>query len=63
MKVSALCSSIALALPPSLIFFFGLPLFLRSGLRFGFAVPASVAVMLMGYAAYYWGLGKFGFRI
>lgn len=62
-QVAALAGNIFWALLPSLLFFVVFPFLLRAGWRFGPALLISVLVMLAGYAAYLWLLGRFGIRL
>ena len=62
-KIIELSFGIFWAVLPSLIFFIVLPLLLKSGLRFGWAMIISSLVMAAGYAVYVALLNRFGIRI
>lgn len=62
-SVGDLSVGIFWAVLPSLLFFITLPMFLKSGLRFAFAMSASSVITFFGYLVYGWALGKFGIKI
>ena len=62
-KVAELSSGIFWAVLPSLLFFIVLPLLLKMGLKFGWAMIASSMVMFFGYSLYVVILNKFGLKI
>ena len=62
-KVIDLSIGIFWAVLPSLIFFLILPLALKWGLRFGWAMIISSLVMAASYAVYVAILNRFGIRI
>src|SRR5690348_8351143 len=51
-KVIALSQGIFWAVLPSLLFFVVLPVFLRSGVRFGLAITSSSGIMIVAYLGY-----------
>ena len=53
----------ALFLPPSLVFFIGLPYAMKKGMSFHIAMPIFVALTFMTYALYIMILKKFGFDL
>lgn len=62
-KIEDLSRGIFWAVLPSLLFFLVLPLMLKAGLKFGWAMTVSSVVMFVGYTVYLVALGKFGLRI
>lgn len=62
-KIIDLSSNIFWAVLPSLVFFIVLPLLLKSGVRFSFAMIISVTVMFITYSVYALVLQKFGIKI
>jgi hypothetical protein len=62
-KISGLSIGIFWAVLPSLLFFIVLPIFLRSGIRFTWAMLAACVVMTAGYSAYALLLRKFGVEL
>ena len=62
-KVIDLSVGIFWAVLPSLIFFIVLPLLLKSGVRFGWAMIISSLVMAASYAVYAAFLNRFGIKI
>ena len=62
-KIANLSRGIFWAVLPSLLFFIVLPLALRGGLKFGWAMIVSTIIMFAGYALYAAALGRFGMRI
>ena len=61
-KVSDLSKGIFWAVLPSLIFFLVLPLFLKSGLKFWFALILSSGIMFIAYTGYVLLLGHLGIK-
>jgi hypothetical protein len=61
-KVAALSHGIFWAVLPSLLFFIALPLFLKTGKGFWWAMAGASAAMVTAYAAYVWALPKLGVR-
>ena len=61
-KVTELSTGIFWSVLPSLLFFFVLPICLKSGLKFGPSMFISSAVMVIGYLFYTFMLGKFGVK-
>ena len=59
-KVSALSHGIFWMVLPSLLFFLVLPLLLKTGLHFGWAMLLASLIMLAGYALYLLILRKMG---
>ena len=49
-------------LPPSLVFFIGMPLALKKGMSFTLAMPLFIVVMLVTYTAYILILSRFGIK-
>jgi uncharacterized membrane protein (GlpM family) len=62
-KVAVLSSSIFWAVLPSLVFFIVLPLLLNRGVRFGWAMLAASAVMVLSYTVYVAVLTRLGVRV
>ncbi len=62
-KISALSTSIFWAVLPSLLFFIILPLLLKQGMKFGWAMAVSTGVMFLAYTLYVLVLQKFGIKI
>jgi len=62
-RVIELSTGIFFAVLPSLLFFILLPLFLKSGIRFSWAILLATFIMFIGYTIYAAVLGKFGLRI
>ena len=62
-KIIDLSIGIFWAVLPSLIFFFVLPILLKSGLKFSPAMILSAVIMFIAYSLYIILLGKFGIRI
>jgi uncharacterized membrane protein (GlpM family) len=62
-KVADLSINIFWAVLPSFIFFLSLPLLIRSGFRFPSAMALSCSLMLAGYGAYIWILGRVGIQL
>lgn len=62
-KVSELSYGILWAVLPSLVFFVALPLLLKTGVRFAFAMPIACAVMFVCYSGYVAVLKHFGISI
>ncbi len=58
-KVGALASGILWLVIPSLLFFIALPLLLRGGVHFWWAILISCLVTAAGYGFTTWILGKF----
>jgi hypothetical protein len=63
MRVAALSRSIFWMVIPSLTLFVAVPLLLRRGVAFAFALPISIAVMVAAYFAIYAILKRFGVTI
>ena len=61
-KVSNLSKGIFWAVLPSLIFFLVLPLFLKSGLKFWFALILSSGIMFIAYTVYMLLLERMGIK-
>lgn len=51
-KIIALSNGIFWAVLPSLLFFIALPILLKAGVKFGFAMVLASAIMFVGYAVY-----------
>ena len=62
-KMIDLSVGIFWAVLPSLLFFVMLPLLLKAGLKFGWAMLASSAIMFASYSLYVVILNKFGVKI
>lgn len=62
-KVANLSVGIFWAVLPSMLFFITLPLLLRAGWKFGWAMTASCVVMFAAYSIYVLILDKFGVKI
>lgn len=62
-KIMDLSYGIFWAVLPSLIFFIVLPLLLKAGVKFPFAMLISSAIMFLSYSLYIFILGKFGIKI
>ena len=62
-KVISLSSGIFWAVLPSLLFFVVFPVFMKAGLKFGWAMVAASAVMFLGYSLYLVILDKIGIKI
>jgi len=62
-KISRLSIDIFWAVLPSLLFFIALPLLLKTGVKFSWAVSLSALIMFIGYTLYTFVLGKFGIKI
>jgi hypothetical protein len=62
-KVIDLSKGIFWMVLPSLVFFIVLPLLLKSGLKFGWALPLSCLVMAAAYAGYAVLLRQFGINL
>lgn len=62
-KVSELSYGILWAILPSVLFFILLPLFLKTGMKFGWAMVFSCGLMIAGYAIYGYALDKLGIKI
>ena len=62
-KIADLSIGIFWAVLPSLLFFIILPLLLRSGIKFGWAMVISSIAMAICYAIYTILLSKFGIKI
>jgi len=63
MRVAALSRSIFWMVIPSLTLFVAIPLLLRRGIAFAFALPISIAVMIAAYLATSAILKRFGVTI
>ncbi len=61
-RVSELSKGIFWAVLPSLIFFLVLPFFLKSGLKFWFALVLSSGIMFIAYTVYALLLGRLGIK-
>lgn len=59
-KIIALSNGIFWAVLPSLLFFIALPILLKAGVKFGFAMVFASAVMFVGYTIYVAVLRKLG---
>lgn len=59
-SIRAFISKTALFLPPSLVFFIGLPIAMKRGLSFSVAMPLFVFLTFAAYAIYFYILRKFG---
>ncbi len=62
-KVIDLSSSIFWMVLPSMVFFFVLPLLLKNGIKFTWAMLLSTAIMFATYSLYIYVLGKLGIKI
>jgi hypothetical protein len=62
-KVAALSISIFWLVLPSLLLFIALPLLLKHGVSFYPALALATILMLAGYAAMVFALGKFGIEL
>lgn len=62
-KIIDLSNGIFWAVLPSLLFFIALPLLLKAGVKFGFAMVLASAVMFVGYTAYVAVMRKFGIEL
>ena len=62
-KVIGLSMGIFWAVLPSLVFFLVLPLFMRAGFRFPWALSAASAVMVAAYALYVVAMRKLGVAV
>jgi hypothetical protein len=62
-KVSSLSTGIFWAVLPSFLFFLSLPLLLKYGVRFAFAMPIACLIMAGGYALYVGLLKNFGVEL
>ncbi len=62
-KISRLSIDIFWAVLPSLLFFIALPLLLKTGMKFAWAMSLSALIMFIGYTVYAFVLGKFGIKI
>ncbi|MBI4115854.1 MAG: DUF3147 family protein [Candidatus Omnitrophica bacterium] len=62
-KVIDLSLGIFWAVLPSFLFFITLPLLLKSGIRFGWAMFLSCLIMFMGYSIYALIMSRFGIKI
>ncbi|MFA6534238.1 MAG: DUF3147 family protein [Patescibacteria group bacterium] len=62
-KIISLSVSIFWAVLPSLLFFIILPILLKSGVRFGWAMVCSSVAMFIAYTVYIFILSKFGIKI
>lgn len=62
-KVSALSGSIFWLVVPSLLMFVALPLLLKRGLAFPWAMGTSILVMLAGYGLMLLALNRFGVKL
>lgn len=62
-RVVELSHGIFWAVLPSLLFFVVLPVLLKSGLRFSWAIVLASAIMFIGYTVYVAALGKLGLRV
>ena len=61
-KVISLSYGIAWAVIPSILFLLTLPLFLRSGIKFGPAIVSAGAVTFAGYSIYVFVLSRIGVK-
>jgi uncharacterized membrane protein (GlpM family) len=61
-RISKLSTGIFWALLPSFILLLSLPVFLKRGLQFPAAMTLSCSLMVGGYWAYVWTLGKLGIQ-
>ena len=61
-RVSSLSRGIFWAVLPSLIFFLVFPFFLKSGLKFWFALVLSSGIMFIAYTGYALLLGRLGIK-
>ncbi len=62
-KIADLSRGIFWAVLPSLIFFLVLPIFLKSGLKFWFALGLSSVIMFIAYTVYMLLLGRLGIKL
>jgi len=62
-KIISLSNGIFWAVLPSLLFFVVLPLLLRTGLNFSWAMIISIVIMFIGYTVYLGLLTVFGIRL
>ncbi|MCF7917613.1 DUF3147 family protein [Candidatus Gracilibacteria bacterium] len=62
-KIIDLSVNIFWAVLPSLVFFIVLPLLLKSGIKFSFAMILSAFAMFISYSIYIFVLAKFGVKI
>jgi hypothetical protein len=62
-RISSLSTGIFWAVLPSLLFFLVLPLLLKSGIRFPWALLLSSGAMFLGYTVYVFLLGRLGIRV
>jgi len=62
-KISHLSIDIFWAVLPSLLFFIALPLLLKTGMKFTWAMSLSALVMFIGYTLYAFVVSKFGIKI
>lgn len=59
-KIIALSNGIFWAVLPSLLFFVALPMLLKMGVKFGFAMILASVIMFVGYTAYVAVMRRFG---
>ena len=62
-KISSLSTGIFWAVLPSLLFFLVLPVLLKKGVQFPWAMLISAAVMFVGYTLYGFLLSRLGIKI
>lgn len=62
-KIISLSQGIFWAVLPSLLFFIVLPLLLKSGVKFGWAMLIATSVMFVGYTVYVFVLSKLGIKL
>lgn len=62
-KVSELSMNIFWVVVPSLLFFIALPLLIKTGMKFSFAMVLSCAIMVLGYTGYIALLKAFGVEV
>ncbi len=59
-QISTLSTGIFWAVLPSLVFFLVLPVFLKVGMRFSWAMLLSSIATFFGYLVFAWGLKNYG---
>lgn len=62
-KISSLSTGIFWAVLPSLLFFFVLPLLLKSGIKFPWALSLSCGLMFLGYTLFAFVLERFQIKL
>ncbi|MBI4993123.1 MAG: DUF3147 family protein [Candidatus Magasanikbacteria bacterium] len=62
-KIISLSTSIFWAVLPPLLFFVILPILLKNGVKFGWAMVLSTVSMFIAYSVYIFVLAKFGIKI